>query len=173
MPRPWQGANSPTRRQAARAVAGWRWGRTREGGEGGGGRRARRGARRWWSEHKSRDSETNGMTRRSRDTVDALRAQSRSPSLVLSPRRHPHAHYGLPAPPLARLAHAHPLWTDSPGNMLPVLFVLTRRRSTRRRHFTQAHIDSGLGRAYQAEPDKKSRIRKVNMGDIQVIQNAP
>lgn len=48
-----------------------------------------------------------------------------------------------------------------------------RQKSREVRHFTQAHIDSGLGRAYQAEPDKKSRIRKVNMGDIQVIQNAP
>ena len=72
------------------------------------------------------------LMHRSRDTVDASRAPSRATCLVLSPRRHSRARDAPPAPPLARLARTHPLWTDSPGNLLPVLFVLTRRRSTRR-----------------------------------------
>ena len=76
-------------------------------------------------------SETSGMTRSARDSVDASRAQSldlsRSPSSL-----NPRARHAPPPPSIALFAHAHPLWTDSPGNMLPVLFVLTRRQSTRR-----------------------------------------
>ena len=139
MPRPWQGANSPTRRQAARAVIGWRRrARTRGGEEGEGGGQQRRGRGGGGGKTSRVASETNGMTRRARmthrarDTVDASRAQSRSTCLVLPSCHHPRARYAPPPLSIARLAPTHSLWTDNPGNMLPVLFVLTRRRSTRR-----------------------------------------
>ena len=65
-------------------------------------------------------------------TLLTRRAPSRSTCLVLHFGRDPRAHYAPPPPAIALLAHAYSLWTDSSGNMLRVLFVLTRRQSTRR-----------------------------------------
>ena len=46
-----------------------------------------------------------------------------------------------------------------------------RQKSRDVRRFTQVPVNTGL--PYQAQADKKSRIRKVKASDIQVVQNTP